>query len=243
LLSQLPEFANAATGLTGSPMRTALVDTDFRAVLLDIDGTLIDSNDAHARAWVDAFAAHGRHADFDRVRALIGMGGDKVLSIVAGLDSQTSEGRVIADTRQAIFSRDYLPHLQATPGAEQLLEWFHDHQVTITIATSADGDDLRDLLSVIHATSLVEKATTSDDAEESKPDPDIVVAALRRSTYPADVTVMIGDTPYDIEAARRVDVATIAFRCGGWADSDLAGAIAIYDHPAHFLEQLESSIS
>jgi phosphoglycolate phosphatase-like HAD superfamily hydrolase len=220
-----------------------LNDNEFRAVLLDIDGTLIDSNDAHARAWVDAFTAHGRHVEFDKVRPLIGMGGDKVLSIVAGLDSETAEGRVIADTRQTIFSRDYLPHLRATPGAERLLEWFRDHQVSITIATSADGDDLRDLLSVIHATSLAERATTSDDAEESKPDADIVVAALRRSALPADVTVMIGDTPYDIEAARRVDVDTIAFRCGGWADADLAGAIAIYDHPAHFLEHLQSSLT
>jgi HAD superfamily hydrolase (TIGR01509 family) len=214
----------------------------YGAVLLDIDGTLIDSNDAHAGAWVDAFAAHGRVVPFGRIRPLVGMGGDKVLSIVAGLDASVGDGRLIVELRQAIFARDYLPHLRPTRGAERFLDWLRHRAIVVSIATSATAQEVKGLLSIIHAESLAASATTSNDAEESKPDPDIVVAALRRGGHPAAQTLMIGDTPYDIEAARRAGVGTIALRSGGWwLDDNLAGAIAIYDDPADLLDHLAAS--
>ncbi len=213
----------------------------YDAVLLDIDGTLIDSNDAHARAWVDAFAAHGREVAFERVRPLIGMGGDKLVSIVAGLDIETAEGKAVSATRQDIFKRGYLPRLRPTTGAETFLAWLRAQRLKIAVATSADAGELEGLLAVVNATSLAASAASSDDAEESKPDADIVLAALRRTGSRPDTTVMIGDTPYDIEAARRVDVATIALRCGGWRDADLKGAVAVYDNPADLLAHIAES--
>jgi phosphoglycolate phosphatase-like HAD superfamily hydrolase len=213
----------------------------YDAVLLDIDGTLVDSNDAHASAWVDAFAAHGRDLPFDRVRPLIGMGSDKMLAVAASLDHESAEGLAIASTRAAIFKRDYVPSLRPTPGAERFVAWLLETGLRVIVATSAQEQELRDLLAVSGALALLDDATTSDDAEASKPDPDIIIAALRKARCPIERVVMVGDTPYDIEAAHRAGVVTIAFRCGGSTDDRLSGALAIYDSPADLLENLENS--
>ena len=217
------------------------MDKRYAGILVDIDGTLVDSNDAHASAWVDAFAAHGRDVPFARVRPLIGKGGDKVLAELAGLDEESAEGKAISDTRKALFKRDYVPGLRQTPGADRLIRWMLDAQLRVVVATSAKEDELRDLLGVCDGLALLGDATSSDDAERSKPDPDIIVAAVKKSELPADRLLMLGDTPYDVEAASRAGVATVALRCGGWPDERLGGAIAIYDHPAHLLDALSTS--
>jgi HAD superfamily hydrolase (TIGR01509 family) len=204
----------------------------YDAVLLDIDGTLVDSNAAHAAAWSEALAAHGRHHPPEQVRPLIGKGGDKLLRELASLDDESGEGRRIADTRVEIFKNRYLPGLTPTPGAAEFVEWLLSSRMNVVVATSARADEVKALLAVCGGQALVKDATTSDDAERSKPDPDILVAALETSGSPPDRAIMIGDTPYDIEAARRTGLATIAFRCGGWDDASLHGSIAIYDHPS-----------
>jgi HAD superfamily hydrolase (TIGR01509 family) len=213
----------------------------YAGILLDIDGTLVDSNDAHASAWVEAFAAHGRQVPFARVRPLIGKGGDKVLAELAALDDESAEGKAISEIRKQLFKRDYVPSLRQTPGADRLIRWMLEAQRRVVVATSAKEDELRDLLAVCDGLALLGDATSSDDAERSKPDPDIIVAALQKSELPASRVLMLGDTPYDIEAASRAGVATVALRCGGWPDERLAGAIAIYDHPAHVLEEWATS--
>jgi HAD superfamily hydrolase (TIGR01509 family) len=210
----------------------------YDAVLLDIDGTIVDSNDAHARAWVKAFARHGREIAFERIRPLIGMGGDKLLQQLAGLDSEKGEGRRIAEDRAKIFASEFLPSVQPTPGARRMIEWLKSEGVTITIATSATGDEVDGLLKAAGVSDLIDHVTSSDDADKSKPDPDIVVAALKRSGVPQRAAVMFGDTPYDVEAASRAGIDTVAFRSGGWPDSDLRGAVAIFDHPAALLEHV-----
>jgi HAD superfamily hydrolase (TIGR01509 family) len=184
----------------------------YDGVLLDIDGTIVDSNAAHASAWVDAFSAHGRRVSFDRIRPLIGVGGDKLLQSVASLDHDSGEGKTIAESRAQIFKRHYLPTLQPTPEAERFVQWLIGSGLRVVVATSAQEDELEDLLAVCGARAFLDRATTSDDAEHSKPDPDIIVAALKKSKCEVDRVVMIGDTPYDIEAARRAGNRTIAFR-------------------------------
>jgi HAD superfamily hydrolase (TIGR01509 family) len=206
----------------------------YDVVLLDIDGTIVDSNDAHARAWEEAFARYGRAIPFERIRPLIGMGGDKLLERLAGLDSGSAEGKRIAAARASIFT-DFLPTLRPTPGARTMIEWLKSEGATITIATSAAGDEVAGLLEAAGVADLIDHVTSSDDAEESKPDPDIIVAALKRSGGPKRAAVMFGDTPYDIEAAGRAGVETVAFRSGGWADAELRGAVAIFDHPQALL--------
>jgi HAD superfamily hydrolase (TIGR01509 family) len=213
----------------------------YDAVLLDIDGTLVDSNGAHASAWSDAFEAYGRHHAPEQVRPLIGKGGDKLLRELASLDDESGEGKRIAEARVEIFRDRYLPSLKPTPGAAAFVEWLLESRMRVVVATSAREDEVKALLRICGGLALVKDATTSDDAERSKPDPDILVAALEKSGATPDRAIMIGDTPYDIEAASRAGLATIAFRCGGWDDATLQGAIAIYDHPRQLMDSLGQS--
>jgi HAD superfamily hydrolase (TIGR01509 family) len=210
-------------------------------VLFDVDGTLVDSNDAHARAWVEAFAEFGVQVDFAHVRRCIGMGGDKLMPEVSGLRDDTPKGSAISDRRRDIFKEKYLPRLRAFPGARELVAALKERGLTLVAASSAKKDELKPLLAVAGADVLLDAATSSDDADESKPDPDIIHAALKQAKARAEDAIMIGDTPYDVEAAARAGVPVIAFRCGGWGDADLKGAIAIYDDPADLLGKLSES--
>jgi len=211
------------------------------AVILDIDGTLIDSNDAHARAYEDAGRELGFDIPFERVRPLIGKGGDKVLPEVTGIEEDSPDGERITERKGEIFRERYLPTLKPLPGARQLLHRFRDDTMKLVVATSAGKDDLKGLLEQAGVADLIQDATSADDAEESKPDPDIVLAALKQAGFPPEEIVMIGDTPYDVEAAARAGVRIVGVRCGGWGDQDLQGAIAVYDHPADLLDRYDES--
>ena len=211
------------------------------AVILDMDGTLVDSNDAHAHAWVEALAEAGHRVPFERVRPLIGMGGDKLLPEVLGLSEEGPEGRRISERRGEIFRKQYLPHLEAIEGAAGLVARLKAEGHELAIASSATGDELEQLLRIAGIEELVEHKTSSSDADNSKPSPDIIHAALDRLNCEPGDAVMIGDTPYDIEAARRAGMGTIAFRCGGWDDAGLRGALAVYDGPADLLRKYADS--
>jgi HAD superfamily hydrolase (TIGR01549 family) len=214
----------------------------LRTVLLDVDGTLIDSNDGHARAWVGALRAHGYVIPFEQVRPLIGMGGDKLTPQLTGLDPESGEAERISETRSELFLEQELPTLHATRGARSLLEHMLGLGLELVVATSAKEDEVRALLEQSGVSDLIQLASSADDAERSKPDPDIVQAALRLSRSQAAHSVMIGDTPYDVEAAARARVPAVALRCGGWwDDSALSRATAIYDDPADLLAHFEES--
>jgi HAD superfamily hydrolase (TIGR01509 family) len=213
----------------------------FKAVLFDVDGTLVDSNDAHADAWVKAFTKHGVTVDWARVRRCVGMGGDKLMPEVSGLEEESPEGAAIAKDRGAIFTRDFLPSVTPLRGSDQLVAALEALGYTMVAASSAKEDELAALLKIAGVASLMDAATSSDDAEASKPEPDIVHAALKHAKVKAAEAVMIGDTPYDVEAATRAGVKIIGFRSGGWGDADLKGAIAIYDGPWDLLDRLDAS--
>jgi len=212
-----------------------------KAALLDVDGTLLDSNDAHAQAWVEAFAQLGHDVPFARVRELIGKGGDKLLPETIGVEKDSALGEDISKRRSAIFKKTYLPQLRAFPGARELLEALKARGVKLVVATSAQKDELGALLKQADLSDLIEEAATSSDAEDSKPDPDIVMAALRAAGCAPREAVMLGDTPYDVEAATKAGVSAIALRCGGWDDEALQGALAIFDDPRDLLRKLEAS--
>ncbi len=213
----------------------------LHTVLLDIDGTLIDSNDAHARAWVAALSLHGYEVPFAKVRPLIGMGGDKILPELTGLDPESGEAERIAESRSEIFLHEELPTLQATPGARALLQRMRADGLELVVATSAKTDEVTSLLQQAGVADLIETGSSADDADRSKPDPDIVQAALRKARRPASHSAMLGDTPYDMAAAARARVPAVALRCGGWTDNGLRGALAIYDHPADLLAHYDDS--
>jgi HAD superfamily hydrolase (TIGR01509 family) len=210
-------------------------------VLLDVDGTLVDSNDSHARAWVEALAEAGVAVEFATVRRLIGKGGDKLLPEVSGIDAESDEGKAVSKRRGEIFQKKYLPGLKPFPGAKELLARMRRAGLELAVASSAKKDELKGLLRVCGADEFIEASTSSDDAESSKPDPDIVHAALGRLGRPPGKVILLGDTPYDVEAAGRAGVRVVALRCGGWGDADLKGAVRVYDDPADLLARFDDS--
>lgn len=211
-------------------------------ILLDIDGTLIDSNDEHAWAWVDVCEEFGFPCEFEQVRSMIGMGGDKVLPELTGLEEGTPEGERIVERRGEIFRTNYAPTLQPFEGVRELLERMQADGYKLVVATSAGEDDLDILLEQAGVADLIDRATTSDDAEESKPAPDIVEAALKKAKAKPEEAVMIGDTPYDVSAATKAGVRIVALRCGGWEDEELKGALEIHDDAAELLSRYSESV-
>ena len=212
-----------------------------RGVILDIDGTLINSNDAHTRAWVDALAEVDVVVEFAAVRRLIGMGGDKLLPALAGFEEHSALGETVSRRRAEIFKERHLPQLHAFPKARELLLRMKSAGIQLAVASSAKREELSDFLKLARIDDLIEDATSASDARHSKPDPDIIAAALVKLALGAPHVLMVGDTPYDIEAAAKVGIRTIAVRSGGRSDHDLAGAIAIYDNPADLLAHFDSS--
>lgn len=216
--------------------------TTLKGVLIDIDGTLLDSNDAHTRAWLAVLRPTHPDVSYEQIRSLIGKGGDKLLSETVGIDDESDEGKALGDARRALFKNEMLATLRPTRGARDLLQRLRDDGLLLVIATSAGGSELEGLLRQAGVDDLIHEATTSSDSEHSKPDPDIIDAALKKAGLAADEVVMIGDTPYDIESASKAGVRTIALRCGGhWSDADFVGAAAIYADPAALLEGLNDS--
>lgn len=212
-----------------------------RAVILDVDGTLIDTNDAHAHAWVEVCHEFGHDVPFGKVREMIGMGGDRVLPGLTGLLEESEVGQEMKERRGTIFRERYLPSCQPFPCARELLERFRDDGLQLVVATSASKDDMAALLEAAGVADLVDAKTSSSDADNSKPSPDIVQAALQNAGCDPSEAIMLGDTPYDVEASGRAGVRCVALRCGGWDDDALSAAVAIYQDPADLLAHYDSS--
>jgi HAD superfamily hydrolase (TIGR01509 family) len=211
-----------------------------RAVLYDVDGTVVDSNDAHARAWVAAFAEAGYEIPFARVRPLIGMGADRIIpKLVAELSETSEPGRTISARREQIFFERELPKLAPTRGARALLEAVHARGARNVVATSAKPEELDAILTHVDVRALVDVATSSGEASSSKPAPDIVTAALRAASLEPTAAIFVGDTRYDIEAAHRAEVPCVALRCGGSDPHTLEEAEAVYDDPQALLAALD----
>ncbi len=206
--------------------------SQVHAVIFDIDGTLLLSNEAHARAYVEAAGALGIKADFTKIRCLIGKGGDKLIPEAFGFEQDSELGKELGQLKGEVFKTRYLPALRPAPGTRSLLGRLHDNGLTLAVATSGSKAEMVPLLERAGVQDLIVESATADDVDASKPAPDVVNAALSKVECPISSVVMVGDTPYDVDAARRAGVKTIALRCGGyWKDDDLAGAVAVLDDP------------
>ncbi|HEY4185353.1 MAG TPA: HAD family hydrolase [Polyangia bacterium] len=214
-----------------------------QVMVFDVDGTLVDSNDAHALAWVETLRQFGIKAEVRVVRRLIGMGGDKLLPTVTGIAADSDRGKQIAKQRSAYFRQTYMERIRPFAGTRALFTALRNRDVRLAVASSSDEDDLARLLDIAEVADLIERRASADDAERSKPDPDIIHAALARlGKVDREKVSMVGDTPYDVEAARKAGVRPIAFRCGGWSGLELTGAVLTFDGPADMLARLDLAL-
>jgi HAD superfamily hydrolase (TIGR01549 family) len=207
----------------------------IKAVIFDIDGTLVDSVDLHAQAWKEAFKQFGKDIPYEQVRHQIGKGGDQLMPVFFSKEELEEFGEEMQEYRGQIFKRDYLPRVRAFPRVRELFLRVKEDGKRIALASSAKQEELAAYKKIADIEDLVEEESSADDAERSKPHPDIFKAAE---------AVVIGDTPYDAEAAGKLHLKTIGVRAGGFPDEELlaAGAISIYDDPADLLARYDESI-
>ncbi len=215
-----------------------------KAVIFDVDGTLVDSVDLHAQSWQDAFRDFGHDLDFQAVRSQIGKGGDQLMPVFLDKDTLEKQGAALEKHRSEIFKNKYLGQVEGFPAVRDLFQRIAKDKLQIALASSAKQDELQIYKRIAGIDDLVHTDTTSDDAEKSKPHPDIFEAALQRlaGVEPRDV-IVVGDSPYDAEAAGKAGIKTIGLLSGGFAEQDLrqAGCIAIYRDPADLLANYDTS--
>ena len=216
----------------------------LKAVIFDVDGTLVDSVDLHARAWQEALAHFGKRVDYERVRYQIGKGGDQLMPVFLSEEELEEFGEELEKYRGDLYKRDYLPRVKGFPAVRELFERVGREGLKIALASSAKGDELETYKKIADIADLVEEETSADDAEKSKPHPDIFEAALARlgDTRPEEA-VVVGDTPYDAEAAGKAGLKTVGLLCGGFPEEDLraAGCVRIYRDAADLLANYDSS--
>ena len=214
------------------------------AVMFDIDGTLVDSVDLHAEAWQVALERFGKKVSFAEVRRQIGKGGDQLMPVFLSQREMEEFGDELERYRSKLFKKEYLPRVTAFPGVRRLFERIRQDQKRIALASSAKGDELKTYKTIAGIDDLIEAETSSNDAERSKPYPDIFEAALADlGDVASDKILVVGDTPYDAQAAGKANLRTIGLMCGGWNEEELrqAGCIAIYRDPADLLSRYDES--
>jgi len=198
------------------------------AALLDVDGTLIDSNYQHALAWFRAFREHGFVLPVWRIHRAVGMGGDQLVPALLGKKVDEEKGDDIRGTRDPIY-KELMPEVEPLDGAHELIAELKERGLTIVLASSSPEDELDHYLGLLDARDLADAWTTKDDVEATKPAPDLVRAALDKAG--TDNAAMIGDTRWDVESAGKAGVETVCLMTGGWSEQELrdAGAVAVYE--------------
>lgn len=214
------------------------------AVIFDADGTLIDVVDAHAKAWQDAFHDFGHEIGFQAIRDQIGKGGDQLMPVFLSPEELEVTGDKLEQRRGEILKQRYLSGLKAFPGVRELFRRLRGGGIRIVLASSAKAEELQVYKKIAGIEDLLDAETSSDHAEKSKPYPDIFEAALSRlGEVDLARVLVIGDTPYDAEAAGKAGLRTIGVLCGGFAEHLLraAGCVAVYAGPADLLAQYDGS--
>jgi HAD superfamily hydrolase (TIGR01509 family) len=216
---------------------------DRPGVLFDVDGTLVDTPYLHAVCWTEALRQHGHRVTSATVHRAIGMGSDKILDHLLGDDRDREADDALRDAHLTLYKQHW-GRLQPLPGAADLLRWCDGRGLRVVLASSASEEELAALCSAIGADDVVDAATSSADADESKPAPDIVEAALEQSGMHADDAVFVGDAVWDGQAAVKAGLRFVAVTCGGTSEGELAdsGAVEVWRDPAHLLENVERSV-
>ena len=216
----------------------------IRAAIFDLDGTLVDSNDLHVQAWQETFHHFGKEIPEERLREQIGKGGDQYLPVFLNERELREFGKQADELRGEIFKKKYLPKVRPFPRVRELLERVRSEGKKVALASSGKEDEVAHYQKLAGIEGLVDSQTSADDVAQSKPKADVFIAALRKLGHLVpEEAIAIGDTPYDVEAAKKMNLATIALLCGGFAEDELraAGAMAIFRDPADLLEKYYQS--
>jgi HAD superfamily hydrolase (TIGR01509 family) len=211
--------------------------------VLDVDGTLVDTNYQHALAWYRALRSLGETYPVWRIHRLIGMGGDRLVAALGGDDVEARIGDAARDRWTAEFD-ELIDEVAPLPGAKDLVAALVERGHRVVLASSGKAKHVEHFIDLIGVRDLVEDWTTSDDVESSKPEPDLLHVALEKIGEPADApSVMIGDSVFDVQAATKAGMPTIVVRSGGFGDEELreAGAVAIYDTPGDLSDALDGT--
>ena len=213
------------------------------ALLCDIDGTLVQSNWLHAEAWRLAFAEMGIALQQEDVRRQIGKGGEELIPVFVPWWQREQVDQPLQRYRKYIFEQDFLPQVKPLPQARQFLLRVKRAGIRIALASSAKKDELQIYKKIVGMEDLVDEETSADDADRSKPHPDIFSAALHRLKLPAKKCIALGDTPYDAEAAGKAGLRTIGVTTGGWSHQELmaAGCVEVYESVAELLEHFDET--
>jgi HAD superfamily hydrolase (TIGR01509 family) len=208
------------------------------AAVLDVDGTLVDTNYHHALAWYRAFRAEGIVLPIWRLHRHVGMGGDKFVAAVAGTNVEERLGDRLRDAWERLFD-ELIDEVEPLAGARELMEELKRRGHAVVLASSAIDAHLGVFLDKLGARELADSWTTKDDVEASKPDPDLVEAALAKAA--TREAVMVGDTPWDVRAAADAGIETICVVTGGFSEAELreAGAVAVYESLNEVLDDLD----
>jgi HAD superfamily hydrolase (TIGR01509 family) len=211
------------------------------AALLDVDGTLIDSNYHHALAWYRAFRRHDIVLPLWRIHRAIGMGGDQLVPALVGPELDGEKGDDIRAARDEIYTGGLIDEVAALEGAHELIAELKDRGLQVVLASSSPWDELERYLDLLDARELADAWTTKDDVEATKPEPDLILAALEKAQ--TESAVMVGDTPWDVKAASRAGVETLCVITGGWSKQELreAGAIAVFESVHELRQRLEET--
>ena len=215
----------------------------MKAVIFDIDGTLVDSVDLHAKAWQDAFAHFGIKIEFIEIRNQIGKGGDQILPTFLTKEQIEKFGEDLKEWRGEHFRKEYRHSVKPFRDSHALLARVKKSGKLIAAGSSAKQEELDYYLGLLDAKDLFDVTTSADEVEKSKPNPDIFEVALKKLKSSFDDTIVVGDSPYDVEAAKRAGLPTIGFLSGGFPKEWLidAGAIKIYDGPTGMLTDYGAS--
>ncbi len=215
----------------------------IKAVLCDIDGTLVESNWLHAAAWRDAFGAIGIPLDLEEVRRQIGKGGDEMIPVFIPWWKRKYVVEPLKAYRKHIFRADYLHQVRPFAGVRELMLRMKQEGIHVSLATSAQQAELEDYKRIAHIEDLIEESSTSDDTDRAKPHPDIFQATLKKLGVKASEALALGDTPYDAEAAGKAEVWPVGVTTGGWSEKELlaAGCVEVWRDVAELLENFDRS--
>ena len=216
----------------------------IEAVIFDIDGTIVDSVDLHAKAWQRTFAKFGKDILLEAIRSQIGKGADQLLPVYFSKQELEQFGEAMEIYRGELFKKEYLPKVKGFPKVRELFQRIKQDKKQIALASSAKKDELKRYKEIAQIDDLIESETSSDNVERSKPCPDIFEAALKQlGNVTPDKVIVVGDTPYDAAAAAEANLKSIGLLCGGWTEPQLrrAGCIPIYRDPADLLARYEES--